>query len=724
MNYSIVFTGLSLFTGMLILSLLVGTLRGSRDNYTAISLFSSLALYCFGYALELQCFPLPVTLQIIGIEYIGIVLAPVSVFILVVKYIGTSTRTIRRMLPSLLMIPVITLAIIWSPFIIPWFYEQAWMNTTSILPGFEMKPGIWWFVISFWNVSLLTASLGILIKKIITNQDTNQKLSILICIGVIAPLLSIFLNFYLRNSIPIDTTPFSLLITGITIYPAINKYNFLNLVPVAYATVFNTLGSGLIVLDSQGRIREINREAEKIFSVSKAGVMGTKIQTSLPMGDFLYKMIDHSSEKKEEIALSISGKIEFYLVDVIPFDQGNVKQSGSILMVSCISEWKAKEDKLIEYTGIIEIRNSELNDAYKELKIKQNALKESEKSLKKAHEIAGLGIYEWNIATNQIFVSDELLHIFGLNQNNRTPSLSDLLKLVKDSNFDLVSASFDSLLKSGTPFTIEFWITRIDGTQCALLGKGEINHDDVIGERAITFIFQDITERKLMEEKIHEAYLEKEILLTEIHHRVKNNMQIISSLLSMQSRTIKDPEIQMIFKETQARVRSLALVHEQLYQSTNLNKINYREYIQKISKYFMQSHEITKGSVTCNLVCPDVDLTIEKAVPCSLILSELFTNSFKHAFCDGQKGEITIQFLFNPLSNRYTLDYRDNGKGFTDITQYNEGFGSILINGLVRQLSGRVSVDSLNPGVHYSITFPGINPNTRQNPVSMERIQN
>ncbi len=723
MNYSIIFTGLSLFTGVLLLSLLIGTFRISKNNYIAISLFSSLAVYCFGYALELQSFPLPVTLQIIGIEYIGIVFAPVSVFLLVIRYIGVSTRTIRRLLPSLLMIPVFTLALIWSPFIIPWFYEQAWMNTTSILPGFEMKPGIWWFVISIWNALVLIASLGLLVKKFISDTE-NQKLSILIFIGVSAPLLSIFLNFYLRNSIPIDSTPFSLLITGITLFPIITKYNFLNIVPVAYATVFNTQGSGLIVLDNEGRIRDINREAEKIFSVSKVDVIGKIIHSCLPMGDFLYDMIDHSSEKKEEIALSISGKVEFYLVDVIPFNQENAKKTGSILMVTCISEWKSKEDKLIEYTGIIEIRNSELNDAYKELKSKQNALKQSEKSLKKAQEIAGLGIYEWNIASDQIFISDELLHIFGFNKKDGVPSLSDLLILVRPSNFDLVSASFDSLINSGTPFTTEFWIDRSDGTQCAIMGKGEINHDDLNGDRSITFIFQDITERKKMEEEIQEANLEKEILLTEIHHRVKNNMQIISSLLSMQSRTIKDPNIQMIFKETQARVRSLALVHEQLYQSTNLNKINYREYIQKIAKYFMQSHEITKGTVTCDLVCPDVELTIEKAVPCSLILSELFTNSFKHAFNEGQKGEIKIQFLFNPLTNLYTLDYRDNGKGFPDNTQHNEGFGSVLIHGLVRQLSGHVSVERLNPGVHYSISFPGNVQDHMQKQLNMEKLQN
>jgi PAS domain S-box-containing protein len=462
----------------------------------------------------------------------------------------------------------------------------------------------------------------------------------------------------------------------------------------------------LIVLDNEGRIREINREAEKIFAVVKSGVMGEKIQTSLPLGDFLYDIIDHSSGKREEISLSQSGKPEYYLVDVIPFDDGNAIKSGSILMITCISEWKDKEDKLIEYTEIIEIRNSELNDAYKELKTKQDALKKSEKSLKKAHEIAGLGIFEWNLSTKLIYVSDELFKLFGLSTENGTPTIPDLLKLVKQSNYDLVSTSFDSLIESGTPFAIEFWIERIDGVQCAIRGKGEINQDELNREKYITIIFQDITERKKMEEEIQEAYLEKETLLTEIHHRVKNNMQVISSLLSIQSRKIKDPDIQMMFKETQSRVRSLALVHEQLYQSTNLNRINYREYIQKITTYFLQSHDINKGIAIHNLVSPDIELTIEKAVPCSLILSELLTNSFKHAFRADQTGEIKIKFSFNPLSNLYTFEYCDNGKGFANGTNVKEGIGSTLITGLVRQISGHISINGLDHGVHYSITFP------------------
>lgn len=706
MSYTVLFTGLSLLAGMLLLSLFIGTLRTSKNNVIALTLFASLAVYCFGYALELQCFPLPVTLQIIRMEYIGIAIAPVAVFILVLRYLGLHTQIIKRLIPFLLIIPLFSQIVIWTPLIIPWFYEQAWMNTTSILPGFEMIPGVWWYIISIWNVILLTISLIVLIIKTIRNQNTNWKLSILICIGVIAPLLSIFINFYLRQSIPIDSTPFFLMITGVTLFPAINKHNLLNIVPIAYATVFNTLGSGLIVLDNQGIIREINKEAEKIFSVSKAAVIGEKIQSSLLLGDYLYNIIDHSSGKREEISISQSEKTEYYLIDIIPFNEGDTKKSGSILMVTCISEWKQKEEKLIEYTELIEVRNSELNSAYKELKIKQDALKESEKSLKKAHEIAGLGIYELNLSSKKIFISDEFLTIFGFNSANKNPDIFDILKLVKPSYFDLVSSSFDSLINSGIPFTIEFWIVRSDENECAIRGKGEINQEGLNGEKYVTFIFQDITERKLMEEEIQEANLEKEILLKEIHHRVKNNMQIISSLLSMQSRNIKDPEIQMIFKETQARVRSLALVHEQLYQSTNLNKINYREYIQKIIKYLLQSHEITKGTVICSLVCPDIELTIEKAVPCSLILSELLTNSFKHAFSEGQKGEIKIWFSYSSLSNLYTLDYKDNGKGFSENPPNKEGIGFTLINGLVRQLSGQISFENANPGVYYSITFP------------------
>ena len=710
MNYSLIFTSLSLLAGLLLVTLVIRTLKSSKgsEKYITLSLFTALSLYSFGYALELQSFPLSVTLRIIGIEYIGITLAPVFLLMFIFRYHGALPYTLKSFIPFLFFIPCITLGIVWSSFIIPWLYQEAWMNTTSIIPGFEMVPGIWWYVITVWNATLLVICLIILGFKFFSREAVYRKQTLLMIIGVIAPFSSLFINNFIRSIIPIDSTPFTLVITGLAIFPAITRYNLLNIIPVAHATVFKTLGSGLIVLDNEGRIREINPAAEEIFQVTKTNIIGEKVEFHLPHGDLLSKLLHHSDVQREEIEIVGSDRSEYYLVDVMPFHDGKIDRSGSVLMITRITDRKEKEEQLIEYTEIIETRNTEINAAYTDLEKSQKTLRYSEQSLKKAQTIAHLGIYECNPTNHQIYTSEEFIDIFGIRSYEHPPDVPDILLFVAPLYREQVSHSFDTLLRSGIPFTLEFWIERPDGTKRALWGQGEIEIVETGTYGTITFIVQDITDRKLMEEKIHEAYLEKEILLREIHHRVKNNMQIISSLLSMQSRTIDDSTIRNLFKETQARVRSLALVHEQLYQSGNLNKINYQTYLEKIINYFLQSYEVSHGVITCNIIAHDIELTIEKAVPCSLIISELLTNSFKHAFEIGQKGTIIIRFSHNLEKNQYILDYRDNGKGIQPgfNPETNSGIGTTLINGLTQQLSGIVQVEESNPGVHYIISFP------------------
>ena len=710
MNYSQFFSLLSLFAGLLSVILLIFSLKSSEGlgKKLGISLFSALSLYSFGYTLELQSFSLPVTLRIIGIEYIGITVAPVIVLLLVFRYNGVNFLTIRKFVPVLLVIPAITLVIVWTDLIIPWLYLEAWMNTGAIVPGFERIPGLWWFVITGWNICLLLICLVILGKMLLSPRSLYRSQTVLIFIGVFAPFISLFLNLYLHDLIPIDFGPFSLVITGLALFPASSHNNFLNIIPVAYATVFRTLGSGLIVLDNQSRIREINPEAEEIFQVKRSYIVGKNAITDLPYGTFLSELVLNTTKLRKEIEIVGSERSEYYLADVMPFHDEEVVQAGSVLMITRITDRKEKEEQLIEYTGIIENRNVEINKAYKELQKNQEALQESEKSLKKAQAIAHLGIYEWNISTNQTYASNEFKAIFGIDESEVLPVFLDLLRFVSREDISSVSKSFKDLISLRIPFSDEFWIERVDNSaKRAILGQGEI----VEGEEeagVITLIIQDITDRKLMEEKIHEAFLEKETLIREIHHRVKNNMQVISSLLSMQSRTIKDPAIQTIFKETQARVRSLALVHEQLYLAGNLNKINYKAYLHKMTDNLLYSYEISQTAVSCIIEVNNIEISVEKAVPCSLVISELLTNSCKHAFADGRKGEIIINFSLDHSNNQYILDYRDNGIGFPPGFNPDEssGIGSSLINGLTRQLSGNVRIDTHSTGVHYIITFP------------------
>lgn len=213
----------------------------------------------------------------------------------------------------------------------------------------------------------------------------------------------------------------------------------------------------------------------------------------------------------------------------------------------------------------------------------------------------------------------------------------------------------------------------------------------------------DITARKVAEEQIIKSLAEKDILLKEIHHRVKNNLQIISSLLNLQSYHIKDPEDLEIFKESQIRVKSMALIHEQLYQSENLARINFAEYIQNITSQLFNSYSSPASTITLNLDLQEVNLEIETAIPCGLIINELVTNSLKHAFKNRKAGKICISL--NQNSENVALSISDDGVGF-DIEKINitDSLGLKLVKTLVNQLEGSLEIRS-REGSSFLISF-------------------
>lgn len=234
------------------------------------------------------------------------------------------------------------------------------------------------------------------------------------------------------------------------------------------------------------------------------------------------------------------------------------------------------------------------------------------------------------------------------------------------------------------------------------LNVGEVN----FGERRIfTLILRDITERKREEEKIRASLREKEILLKEIHHRVKNNLQIISSLLNLQSAHIRDPRALEVFKEGQGRVRSMALIHEKLYQSDDLARVDFSEYIRNLAAYLFRSYEVHAGAVALNVEAEDVLLGVDTAIPCGLIINELVSNSLKHAFPGGGGGSINIR-LRPAGAERLTLTVADDGVGLPEgfDVRATPSLGLQLVNTLARQLGGDVLVGGC-AGAEFSITF-------------------
>lgn len=226
--------------------------------------------------------------------------------------------------------------------------------------------------------------------------------------------------------------------------------------------------------------------------------------------------------------------------------------------------------------------------------------------------------------------------------------------------------------------------------------------------RLVQCNIRDITNRKQAEESIHASLQEKEILLRELHHRVKNNMQVISGLLDLQARSSGNPELIEMLNKSQSRIRSMALVHEQLYASKNLAKIDMVGYVRALSQELFQVHKIDPRKIDL-IVQPDgnVYVDINKAIPCGLILNELVSNALKHAFPGDGPGELRI-IIHETKNNEIEIIVRDNGLGLPDDVDIHQprSMGLYLVNGLVKkQLEGQVEVRRDN-ATEFRIKFP------------------
>jgi len=227
--------------------------------------------------------------------------------------------------------------------------------------------------------------------------------------------------------------------------------------------------------------------------------------------------------------------------------------------------------------------------------------------------------------------------------------------------------------------------------------SGEITH--------VLTISQDITERKRAQEQIKASLNEKEILLTEIHHRVKNNMQIITSLLNLQSRYVKDKHDLEIFKDSQNRITSMALIHENLYQSQDLARIDFADYVQKLASHLFSLYSVSMAVIKLSINIKDVLLDINTAIPCGLIINELVSNSLKYAFPNNREGEIQIK-LYASKDDTFSLIVRDNGIGLPEDLDFRdtESLGLQLVTALVEQLKGTIELDR-SEGTAFEIVF-------------------
>ncbi|MGE5139856.1 MAG: sensor histidine kinase [Rudaea sp.] len=221
---------------------------------------------------------------------------------------------------------------------------------------------------------------------------------------------------------------------------------------------------------------------------------------------------------------------------------------------------------------------------------------------------------------------------------------------------------------------------------------------------------QELAERKRAEAEVETSLKEKEIMLKEIHHRVKNNLQVVSSLLNLEAGRIKDKEMIQILKESQSRIRSMALIHEKLYRSKDLAHVDFDGYVRDLAAYLFRTYKSNVGPVDLIIDIHDAMLSIDRAIPCGLIINELISNALKYAFPEGRGGYIRVG-LQRPSAAELLLQVSDNGVGFPEGVDFRntESLGMQLVSTLTTQLGGTLDLDPA-AGTSFKVTFPFESP--------------
>ena len=295
-------------------------------------------------------------------------------------------------------------------------------------------------------------------------------------------------------------------------------------------------------------------------------------------------------------------------------------------------------------------------------------------------------------------VNNRALNLLGFDGDTLTGRPLSVLLPDTPSNALVV----DKILRDRNLPTTETNLNRSDGTSTPVLISGAGTPDGMV-----ILNVTDIRERKIAEDNLRHSLEEKEILLREVHHRVKNNMQVISGLIELQSSQITDPAIRRLFHETYNRIKTMALIHESLYRSDNHAQLDFSGYLRELVSYLLASYGRGMDEITVNTELRLTRLDMDLAIPCGLIANELLSNSLKHAFPDGRHGTISIR-LSAVGENMCEFVVSDDGIGLPlgfDVKNVST-FGLQLINGLaVHQMRGTVAFPE-GPGTTVAIRFP------------------
>ncbi|MDZ7995652.1 MAG: PAS domain S-box protein [Nostoc sp. EspVER01] len=367
------------------------------------------------------------------------------------------------------------------------------------------------------------------------------------------------------------------------------------------------------------------------------------------------------------------------------------------------------EERTAELTRINESLQTEITERQRI----EEALRESEQRFRAAFHQAAVGIAHVAIDGSWLLVNQKLCDILGYTLEELQLLTFQDITHPDDLNTNLKYVE-QILADNIQTYSMEKRYFRKDNSIVWVNLTVSLMRESNGEPKYFISVVEDISERKAAqrerkqwEEQIKASLLEKEVLLKEIYHRVKNNLQVISSLLNLQSAYIKDKDDLVIFQQSQQRIASMALVHEKLYQSQDLARINFGEYIRDLVASLFTAYEVNEDAIALTISTEDcIFFGLDTAIPCSLIIHELVSNSLKYAFPKDRNGAINIE-IKKTINNNLILIVSDNGIGLPPNFDFqkNASLGWELVDALTHQLAGNINITG-STGVECQVTFP------------------
>jgi PAS domain S-box-containing protein len=402
------------------------------------------------------------------------------------------------------------------------------------------------------------------------------------------------------------------------------------------------------------------------------------------------------------------GTMRHLLGNAKPLRDEQGSPHGSISAFIDITERKKAEASLKKaYDNLeekVKERTAQLEKAF-------NSLKESEKGLAEAQKMAHIGNWEWDIAADKAYWSEEMYRIFGRDPRKEAPSYNEYLRYIHPDDLNRYCDAIKQAVK-GKTFGIDYRIVLGNGEQRVVYLRSEFVSDNEGVPVLIKGIVQDITERKKAENTLANLEIARK---KEIHHRIKNNLQVISSLLDLQAEKFRDKEVLKAFRESQDRILSMSLIHEELYKGEGTDTLNFSEYLQKLAKNLFQTYNLRSKNLHLLMELEENALfNMDTAIPLGIIVNELVSNSLKYAFIEGEDGEIRIQLCREEKSNKrheslFSLTISDNGTGIPENIELEslESLGLQLVSILVNQLDGNIELER-ERGTKFRILFNAV----------------